>query len=96
MKAYLNKEKIIAWFMKNSPEDLLLGKLNDGQKIDENTRYDVSWIDEYDGREVFIDERDKLILKLSDKEETRFGKGYERMVSLHIHQPEENAWIEWK
>jgi hypothetical protein len=96
MKAYLNKEKIIGWYMKNNQEEFLLAKLNDGSKINEKTSYDISWIEKYDNREVSIDEKNKLILIFSDKEETRFGKGYERMVYLQIFQPEENAFIIWK
>jgi hypothetical protein len=96
MKAYLSKEKIIAWFMKNNPEEFLLAKLNDGQRIDKNTSYDTSWIEMYNGQEVSIDERNKLILRFSGKEETRFGEGYDRMVSLQIFQPEKDAWIEWR
>lgn len=96
MKAYLSKKKIEEWFMRNRPDELLLAKLKDGEKIDENTSYDVSWMDRYDGREVLIDERDNLILRVSESKETRLGKGYESIESLAIVQPEEDAWIEWR
>jgi len=87
MKAYLNKEKIIAWYMKNNPEEFLLAKLNDGQKINEDTRYDASWMEEYDGFEVIPDKNDKRILKLVHEDNNN---------ELYVHQPEEDAWIEWK
>jgi hypothetical protein len=96
MKPYLSKKKIEEWFMENDPEDFLLAKLKDGEEIDENTRYDVSWIDRYDGQEVFIDKRDNLTIRISESKETRLGKGYESIVSLEIVQPFEDAWIEWR
>jgi hypothetical protein len=96
VKVYLNKEKIVAWFLKNNPGDYLLAKLNNGQKIDEETQYDVTWIDYFDGFEVTIDEEDPKILILSTEEETRLGEGYERNSLIRIFQPEEDAWIVYK
>jgi hypothetical protein len=96
MKPYLNRKKIVNWYLKNSPNIYLLSKLNHGQKIDENTTYDVSWIDEYDGMEVSVDERDEKILHLLLKEKNRLGDGYESIISLRIYQPRKNAWITWR
>jgi hypothetical protein len=96
MKPYLNKKKIVRWFLKNNPGGYLLAKLNNGQRIDKETSYDISWIDDFDGLEVTLDEKNPKIIRLSANEETRLGKGYERKTIIQIFQPEEDAWIVWK
>jgi hypothetical protein len=98
MKAYLSKEKIVSWFMKNDRANFLLAKLRNGETVEgkDDTTYNVSWIDEHDGREVRIDKRDSRLIRIIDTQATRLGDGYERFYSLEIEQPEENAWIEWK
>jgi hypothetical protein len=74
----------------------LLAKLKEGEKIDENTSYDISWIDDFDGFEVVVDKKDPKIIKLTANEETRLGKGYERKTEIQIFQPREDAWIIWR
>jgi hypothetical protein len=96
MRAYLSKKKITSWFMENKPGEFLLAKLKHGEKIDDDTRYDVSWIDSYDGREVFVDRRDNLTLRISETRDTRLGRGYESIVSLVVVQPSKDAWIDWR
>jgi hypothetical protein len=96
MKAYLSKEKIIAWYFKNDPSSLLIAKLKEGEIVDRRTSYDTAWIEKYDGKEVFIDKRNELSIMLFENEKNRLGDGYESIVSLEIIQPEPDAWIEWR
>jgi hypothetical protein len=96
VKPYLNKEKIIAWYLKNDPSSLLMMKLKNGEWINSTSRYDSSWMDEFDGKEVSIDQKNNLILNIIDEEETSLGEGYERKVNITIEQPEKEAWIIWR
>jgi hypothetical protein len=96
MPYYLSKQKIEYWFMENDRAKFLLAKLKQGEPVEgkEDTTYDITWIDKYNGKEVRVDKRDSRIIRVVDKQTTRLGENYERFYSLEIEQPEEGAWIE--
>jgi hypothetical protein len=95
-KAYVSKKKIIDWYVKNDPQTLLMIKLRDGERIDEYSSYDSTWMDEFDGYEVEVDKKDPCIVRVYKEQPTRLGEGYERVFTLEINQPEEGAFIEWR
>ena len=95
-RAYISKKKIVEWYVKNDPQTLLMIKLRDGERTGEDSSYDSTWMDEFDGAEAVVDKNDPCIVRVYRAEPTRLGDGYERIFSLEVHQPEEGAFIEWR
>lgn len=54
MKYYLNKDKVVKYYLRYQPARYLLLKLNqEPKRTDGVPYYDLTWMDEYDGVEFY-------------------------------------------
>ena len=98
----MNIKRVREWYLRNSPEKVLLAKLEDGtmpiRVIDDGVEQDVylPFDEETDGNvfEIEVEVIDDLRFKATirhDYEDPNSHK-YERIFT----QPEKDAWIEWR
>lgn len=98
----MNINRVREWYLKNSPDKVLLAKLDNGMMavrvVDDGTEQDVylSFDEETDGIvfEVEVEVIDDLRFKamIRHNYEDPNSQKYERIFT----QPEKDAWIEWR